>query len=162
MNEHATTVRATTDMEEYLFDLNGYLILKNALTPAQGKACNDTYDQIEDAAKSIQGRGWWGNVAVSNSGRQEGITLQQMYEAGPVWEELLDHPSWYDKCVHFIGTDDPENFDGHMGRLSSTSASVRSGPRAARSVCIRVAMSAPSAPSSATTRANSTAGRSTS
>ena len=89
MNEHVAPVRACTDMEEYLFDLNGYLILKNALTPAQIAACNATYDEIEEAARSISGRGWWGNVAVNNSGQQEGIVLQQLYEAGPVWEELL-------------------------------------------------------------------------
>lgn len=35
VNEHVAGVRACTDMEEYLFDLNGYLILKGALTPAQ-------------------------------------------------------------------------------------------------------------------------------
>src|SRR5690606_21141862 len=40
---------------------------------------------------------------------------QQLYEAGPVWEELIDHPAWYEKVKHFIGTDDPQNFDGHHG-----------------------------------------------
>jgi hypothetical protein len=115
MNEHVAVTRACTDMEEYLFDLNGYLILKNALTPEQVKACNATYDELEEAAKSIEGRGWHGNVSVNNSGRQEGLIFQQLYEAGGVWEELLDHPSWYDKAIHFIGTDDPENFDGHHG-----------------------------------------------
>jgi hypothetical protein len=113
VNEHVAEVRACTDMEEYLFDLNGYLILKGALTPAQVGACNRTYDEL-DAAKG-EGRGWHGNVYVHNSGHQEGLIFQQLYEAGPVWEELLDHPAWYDRAIHFIGTDDPENFDGHHG-----------------------------------------------
>jgi hypothetical protein len=113
VNEHVAAVRACTDMEEYLFDLNGYLVLKGALTPAQVEACNRTYDELE--AANVEGRGWHGDVVVHNSGRQEGLIFQQLYEAGPVWEELLDHPAWYDKVVHFIGTDDPENFDGHHG-----------------------------------------------
>lgn len=114
MNEHASPpTHALTAMEEYLFDLNGYLILRGALSPQQVAACNRTYDAIE--ATGIAGSGWWGNVAVNNSGRQEGLIFQQLYEAGPVWEDLLDHPSWYDKVIHFIGTDDPENFDGHHG-----------------------------------------------
>lgn len=113
MNEHVAQVRACSDMEEYLFDLNGYLILRNALTPAQVAACNHTYDELD--AANVEGRGWHGNVVVHNSGRQEGLIFQQLYEAGPVWEELLDHPSWYGKAIHFIGTDDPENFDGHHG-----------------------------------------------
>ncbi|MDC9823081.1 hypothetical protein PRN20_04995 [Devosia sp. ZB163] len=73
MNQQVGAKPALTDMEEYLFDLNGYLVLKGALTPQQVAACNATYDEIEDAAKSIKGRGWWGNVAVDNSGQQEAI-----------------------------------------------------------------------------------------
>lgn len=115
MNEQIRSAAATTEMEDYLFDLNGYLILKGALSPAQVRACNATYDALEEASREIPGRGWHGNVAVNNSGRQEGLIFQQLYEAGPAWEELLDHPSWYGKAIHFIGTDDPENFDGHHG-----------------------------------------------
>jgi hypothetical protein len=115
MNESSRITAAVSDMERYLFDLNGYLILKGALSRDEVAACNATYDELEDAAKAIDGRGWHGNVSVNNSGKQEGLIFQQLYEAGPVWETLLDHPSWYDKAVHFIGTDDPENFDGHHG-----------------------------------------------
>ena len=115
MNEHSTLTLGCTEMEEYLFDLNGYLILKNALSPAQVAACNATYDALEEAARAIEGRGWHGDVSVHNSGRQEGLIFQQLYEAGPVWEELIDHPSWFEKVKHFIGTDDPENFDGNHG-----------------------------------------------
>src|SRR5690606_28086588 len=102
MNEHVAVKPAITDMERYLSDLNGYLILKGALTPQQVAACNATYDEVEEAAKSMGPRGWFGNVAINNSGKQEGLGMQQLYEADPVWEELLDHPSWYDKAVHFI------------------------------------------------------------
>lgn len=113
MLDPVASAAPVSDMERYLFDLNGYLILKGALTPAQIAACNATYDQVE--AAGIAGRGWWGNVAVNNSGQQEGLTMQQLYEAGPVWEELLDHPAWIDKAIHFIGSDDPENFDNAHG-----------------------------------------------
>jgi hypothetical protein len=111
MNEHRNLSQATTEMEDYLFDLNGYLILKGALSASEVAACNATYDEIEN----FEGSGWHGNVHVSNSGRQEGLIMQQLYEAGPVWEALIDHPSWFEKVKHFIGTDDPENFDGHHG-----------------------------------------------
>lgn len=97
-------------MERYLFDLNGYLILRNALSPPQVAACNTTYDNLENRET-----GYHNNVHIHNSGRQEGLGFQQLYEAGEVWETLIDHPSWYNKVVHFIGTDDPENFDGHHG-----------------------------------------------
>lgn len=104
-----------SDMEEYMFDLNGYLILKGALSQQQVKACNDSYDELAEAAKAITGQGWHRNVIVENSARQEGLIFHQLYEGGSVWEELLDSPSWFDKCVHFVGSDDPENFDRHHG-----------------------------------------------
>lgn len=102
-----------TEMEEYLFDLNGYLILKGAVSAADVAALNASYDEM--SAAQIRGKGWYGNVAVDNSGRQEGMIFHQLYEAGPVWESLIDHPSWFGKAVHFIGSDDPENFDREHG-----------------------------------------------
>ena len=108
----ATTL---TPMQEYLFDLNGYLVLRGAIGPDDVAAMNATYDAI--AASNIDGRGWYGRVGVNNSGRQEGMIFEQLYEAGPVWEKLIDHPAWYDKVAHFVGSDDPENFDTHHGVL---------------------------------------------
>ncbi|MCB1516004.1 MAG: phytanoyl-CoA dioxygenase family protein [Hyphomicrobiaceae bacterium] len=115
MNANAPIKTSVTEMERYLFDLNGYLILKGALSASEVDQMNETYDRVEEHARTHQGRSWYGNVLISNSGRQEGIGMQQLYEAGPVWENLIDHPSWFDKIKHFIGTDDPENFDGHHG-----------------------------------------------
>lgn len=116
MNEHATIGEKVTEMERYLFDLNGYLILKSALSEDEVAACNATYDAVEKHAETAgPGRSWFGHVMVNNSGRQEGLGMQQLYEAGGVWETLIDHPSWFEKIKHFVGTDDPENFDGHHG-----------------------------------------------
>lgn len=101
-----------TEMERYLFDLNGYLVIPNALSTADLAACNATLDAVRD----FVGEGWHGHVRLHNDpARQEGLMLQQMYEAGPVWEKLIDHPNWFAKAVHFIGADDPENFDGYHG-----------------------------------------------
>lgn len=101
---------ACTDMEEYLFDLNGFLVLRGALSPAEIDACNATYDELETTHACAAGP-----VHVRDGGGPEGLMLQQLYEGGPVWEGLIDHPSWFEKVVHFIGTDDPENFDRHHG-----------------------------------------------
>lgn len=101
---------ATTEMEDYLFDLNGYLILEGALSPDDVAACNDSYDVMQATGANPNGP-----VVIHDPGRQEGLTFLQLYEGGPVWERMIDHPSWFDKAVHYIGTDDPENFDGHHG-----------------------------------------------
>lgn len=116
MNAIAPLTQSVTEMDRYLFDLNGYLILKNALSTDEVDAMNATYDQVQDYSGTMDDKtGWFGNVRINNSGRQEGLGMQQLYEAGPVWEGLIDHPSWFEKIKHFVGTDDPENFDGHHG-----------------------------------------------
>lgn len=102
--------RTVTDMDAYLFDLQGYIVLENAIPPGEVDALNASFDVMAATGACPEGP-----VIVEDNGRQEGMTFQQLYEGGPAWEALIDHPSWWDKVVHFIGTDDPENFDGHHG-----------------------------------------------
>ena len=49
-----------TPMQEYLFDLNGYLVLRGAISPEDVAEMNATYDAI--AAANIEGKGWFGRV----------------------------------------------------------------------------------------------------
>jgi hypothetical protein len=47
--DEATHQRAgLTDMERYLFDLNGYLILRGALSLQEVAACNESLDALQD------------------------------------------------------------------------------------------------------------------
>ena len=102
-----------TEIERYLFDLNGFLVLKNALQPDEVAACNATLDAMQHSAPGD----WHGAVHGHNfTGAHEGLNLQQIYEAGPVWEGLIDHPAWIAKVQHFVGTDQPI-FDAHHGPL---------------------------------------------
>ena len=112
-----------TDMERYLFDLNGYLVLRGALSASEVAACNAILDELEDTAPGE----WRGRVQGHNfTGPHEGLNLQQIYEAGPAFERLIDHPSWIAKVVHFLGTD-IANFDGYHGRcfIDENFASIR-------------------------------------
>ena len=114
-----------SDLERYLFDLNGYLILKNALSPEEVAECNAVLDELEDSKAGE----WRGHVHGHNfTGEHEGLNLQQIYEAGPAFERLIDHPSWIRKVVHFIGSDSG-NFDGNHGPcfIDENFASIR-GP----------------------------------
>ncbi len=135
-----------TDLERYLFDLNGYLVLRNALSSEEVAACNRLLDDVD----GFVGDGWrptgvhdalWTATVqkphvklYNNPDRQEGLILQQVYEGGPIWESFIDHPSWFRKAVHFIGSDDPENFDGHHGPafIDECFASVRGPGQALR------------------------------
>ena len=100
-------------MERYLFDLNGCIILRNALSAQEVAACNDSLDSLQDSGPGE----WRGRVHGHNfTGTHEGLLLQQIYKGGEACEQLIDHPSWINKVTHFIGAYEP-NFDGHHGRL---------------------------------------------
>jgi hypothetical protein len=100
-----------SDMERYLFDLNGFLILKGALAEDEVEACNSALDVMQESEPGQ----WHGRVHGHNfTGAHEGLNLQQIYEGGPAFEHLVDHPSWIEKVTNFIGTDE-HNFDGLHG-----------------------------------------------
>lgn len=100
-----------TDLEIYLFDLRGYLILKNALTPQEIAAMN----AILDTVPPIKQGEWWGNVHAHSFGTTDGLNLQQIYEAGEPFEALIDHPSWIEKVKFFVGGEG--TFDYNHGPL---------------------------------------------
>jgi hypothetical protein len=86
-------------LEDYLFDLQGFLVLKNALSPEEVRACNETIDSIPP----IEPGEWHGNVHRQNHHPKNGINYQQIYEAGPAFERLIDHPSWIRYIVRYVG-----------------------------------------------------------
>ncbi len=113
-----------TEMERYLFDLNGYIVLRNALSPDEYASCDATLDDLADCSPGE----WRGHVHGHNFvASHEGLNLQQIYEAGPAFSCLIDHESWIEKVIELIGTDEPGNFDGHHGPcfIDENFASIR-------------------------------------
>lgn len=100
-----------TDLETYLFDLRGYIVLENALTPDEVAALNAGIDSI----LPIKHGEWAGYVHATNFGANDGLNLQQIYEAGEPFEKLIDHPSWFEKVKFFVGGEG--TFDYNHGPL---------------------------------------------
>ncbi|MCB0126227.1 MAG: phytanoyl-CoA dioxygenase family protein [Caldilineaceae bacterium] len=100
-----------TDLEIYLFDLRGYLVLENALSQDELAAINTVLDTVP----SVKQGEWWGNVHAHSFGTTDGLNLQQIYEAGEPFEQLIDHPSWIDKVKFFVGGEG--TFDYNHGPL---------------------------------------------
>lgn len=78
-------------LDDYLFDLQGYLVLKNAVEPELLDAVNEILDNVPN----IPPMGWWGNVQRTGTNEpNKGLELQNVVEAGEPFERLIDHPSW--------------------------------------------------------------------
>lgn len=100
-----------TDLEIFLFDLRGYIVLKNALMQEEVAELNAALDALPPIKKGE----WYGYAHGHSFGEKDGLNLQQIYEAGEPFEHLIDHPSWINKVKHFVGGEG--GFDYHHGPL---------------------------------------------
>ena len=104
-------MKKPTELEMYLFDLNGYIVVKNALKKSEVNACNKIIDKL----KNLKNGEWQGYVHGHNYGGKEGLNLQQIYEAGKPFEKLIDHRSWIHHMLEFVGG--KGTFDHNHGPL---------------------------------------------
>ena len=99
-----------SDLDIYLFDLRGYLLLEGALTDCEVQALNGCLDEIPALAPGD----WYGYIHGHAYGDvTSGINYQQIYEAGAPYEKLIDHPAWFEHVKLFIGGEG--TFDNHHG-----------------------------------------------
>ena len=97
-------------VQDYLFDLQGYLVLKNAISAADLREMNQW---IDDHASYVQkpwstdgdpkkkGR-WIGHIETHTYNEENGVNFQSIIEGGPVFEKLIDHPAWIDLVKKYI------------------------------------------------------------
>ena len=104
-------VQKPTEIDIFLFDLRGYLLVKDALAAKEIAACNTEIDAVLPLSVGQ----WAGHIHGHQYGKADGLNLQQTYEAGPGFENLIDHPSWIEKVKFFVGGED--TFDFHHGPL---------------------------------------------
>ncbi len=100
-----------TDRDKYFFDLRGYVLLKGAISKAHVKELNDGIDAIP----KLDPGEWYGYVHGHAYNKNNGLNLQQIYEAGEPFERLIDHPSWISHVSTFIGGEG--TFDRKHGPL---------------------------------------------
>jgi len=89
----------TSEIErDYLFDLYGYRIIKGALSPQEVKRINDWVDAHPASGVG----GWVGDVEAQTYSGHDGINFQHIFEAGGIFEECIDHPSWINDVRRYI------------------------------------------------------------
>jgi ectoine hydroxylase-related dioxygenase (phytanoyl-CoA dioxygenase family) len=89
-----------TPLDDFLFDLNGFLVLKNALSPELLENLNAEFDQFP---KDLAHGDWYKGAQRRDYNQHTGLELHQCVEIGPAFEELIDHPSWINLVRHFCG-----------------------------------------------------------
>ena len=116
-----------TDRDRFFFDLNGFLILRGAIDADHLMQINDILDELMSMDPPLKTGEWVGAVHAHTYTGNEGINLQQIYEAGQPFEWLIDNPAWIDKVKTFVGGQ--ETFDAKHGPLfiDENFASIR-GP----------------------------------
>lgn len=105
---NSTDRQRPTDMDDYLFDLQGYVVLEDALAEETVDALNDAVDEVLPLAEGE----WHGGVHRPAGRTDDGVRLQQIYELEP-WDRLIAHPSWIEYVKHFVGNQD--DFDTTHG-----------------------------------------------
>src|SRR5882724_4684150 len=83
-----TTPRQPTALDDYLFDLRGFLILENAVAPELLATLNTAFDNFP----TLKVGEWWGNAHRRDYTDATGFELQNCVEAGEPFEQLIDHP----------------------------------------------------------------------
>ncbi len=89
------------DLQDYLFDLRGYLILEKAIDAKLLSELNAAFDAFPELGFGD----WWGNVQRLDNNGHAGAELQNIVEAGKPFETLIDHPSWVDRLRRYCGED---------------------------------------------------------
>jgi ectoine hydroxylase-related dioxygenase (phytanoyl-CoA dioxygenase family) len=91
--------RVPSALDDFLFDLNGYLVLKNAVGQDLLARLNAAFDDFPP----LEYGEWWGNAMRRDYNGATGYELHNCVEAGAPFEELIDHPGWIHYLRHYCG-----------------------------------------------------------
>jgi hypothetical protein len=94
--------RTPSALDDFLFDLRGYLILERAISPDLLADLNHAFETFPDLAPNE----WWGNAQRRDYTPDTGYELHNCVEAGPPFETLIDHPSWIAYVRRYCGEAD--------------------------------------------------------
>ena len=94
------SARQPTPLDDFLFDLRGYLILRDTVSPELLDELNAAFDEFP---RELPMGGWYRGAQRRDYTPETGLELHQAYELGAPFEVLIDNPSWIDLIVHFCG-----------------------------------------------------------
>jgi hypothetical protein len=87
-------------LDDFEFDLRGFLVVRGALAPAEVDALNHAYDRFPELANGE----WYGNAQRRDYTLDTGFELHNLLDCGdPTFDSLIDHPSWVDHARRYAG-----------------------------------------------------------
>lgn len=91
------------DLQDYLFDLQGFCVLRNAVDSGHIADLNAELDKVPADMPWLS---WRGNVQRLDNNAYAGMELQNIVEGGEPFERLIDHPGWIDRVKRYCGEQD--------------------------------------------------------
>jgi hypothetical protein len=90
----------TDALDDYEFDLRGFLVVRGALSAAELDALNDAYDRFP----ALGNGEWYGNAQRRDYTAETGFELHNVLDCGdPAFDVLIDHPAWVDHARTYAG-----------------------------------------------------------
>jgi hypothetical protein len=111
---------APTPLDDFLFDLNGFLVLERAVDEPLLQALDAEFDAFP---RDLPRGGWYRGGQRRDYTSDTGFELHQAVAAGEPFEELVDHPSWIGRVRHYAG-EEGSYVEGVA--IDETIASIRS------------------------------------
>ncbi len=91
--------RLPSALDDFFFDLNGYLVIKNAVEPELVDAINTAIDAIPP----LEYGDWIGNAQRRDYTAHTGLEVHNCLELGSPFEQLIDHPGYINYLRHYCG-----------------------------------------------------------
>jgi ectoine hydroxylase-related dioxygenase (phytanoyl-CoA dioxygenase family) len=92
-------MREPSALDDFLFDLRGYVVLENAAEPELVADLNRVFDRFPE----LNYGQWWGNAQRRDYTGNTGFELHNCVEAGEPFERLIDHPAWIAHVRRYCG-----------------------------------------------------------
>ena len=99
----APATRTPTALDDFLFDLNGFLVLEDAVAPDLLARLHAEFDAFP---RELPRGGWHRGAQRRDYTADTGYELHQAVALGGPFEELVDHPSWIELARHYAGEED--------------------------------------------------------
>ena len=92
--------RKPTELDDFFFDLRGYLHVEAAISRDLVGALNEQLDLVP---RDLEQGAWYRDAQRRDYTEATGFELHHVVEIGRPFEDLIDHPSWRAYLRHYCG-----------------------------------------------------------